>query len=68
VTLRLQGAIKPKQHRRTSRADAAYKINGHDLNQYALTSLGFIPIITGILWLVTQKAQEYLPDSWYKQC
>lgn len=46
-------------------ADAAYKINGHDLNQYALTSLGFIPIISGILWL-TQKAQEYLPDSWYK--
>ena len=26
--------------------DAAYKINAHDLNQYALTSLGFIPIIT----------------------
>ena len=46
--------------------DAAYKINAHDLNQYALTSLGFIPIITGILWLV-QKVQEYLPDSWYKQ-
>ena len=46
--------------------DAAYKINSHDLNQYALTSLGFIPIITGILW-VLNKAQEYLPDSWYQQ-
>ncbi|BAN75761.1 MULTISPECIES: PH domain-containing protein [Lacticaseibacillus] len=46
--------------------DAAYKINSHDLNQYALTSLGFIPIITGILW-VLDKAQEYLPDSWYQQ-
>lgn len=42
--------------------DAAYKINSHDLNQYALTSLGFIPIITGILW-VLDKAQEYLPTA-----
>ena len=46
--------------------DAAYKINSHDLNQYALTSLGFIPFITGMLW-VLNKAQEYLPDSWYQQ-
>lgn len=39
-----------------------YTINGSDLNRYALTSLSFLPIILGLLWLVN-KIQELVPKS-----
>lgn len=42
--------------------EATYVINGSDLNRYALTSLSFIPIVMGILWLIN-KLQELLPKS-----
>lgn len=42
---------------------ARYLISAHDLNVYALTSLGFIPILTGALWL-WGKFDDIVPKGW----
>ena len=42
---------------------ARYTISAHDLNVYALTSLGFIPILTGALWL-WDKFDDIVPKGW----
>ncbi|WP_054664469.1 PH domain-containing protein, partial [Lacticaseibacillus camelliae] len=42
---------------------ARYTISTHDLNLYALTSLGFIPILTGALWL-WDKFDDIVPKDW----
>lgn len=42
-----------------------YAITTHDLNLYALTSLGFFPIIAGLLWLF-DHVTDYVPDTWLK--
>ncbi|MCX2455827.1 PH domain-containing protein [Lacticaseibacillus nasuensis] len=44
-------------------AGPSYRIDAHDLNVFALTSLGFIPIITGMFWLI-DKFTDLAPDSW----
>lgn len=41
----------------------SYTISAHDLNVYALTSLGFIPILTGALWL-WDKFDDLVPKDW----
>lgn len=44
-------------------AELSYTISAHDLNLYALTSLGFIPILTGALWL-WDKFDDIVPKDW----
>lgn len=41
-----------------SQADADYQIDSHDLNLYALSSFGVMPIILGVLYLA-----EKIPDN-----
>ncbi|MFD1125800.1 PH domain-containing protein [Lentilactobacillus raoultii] len=39
----------------------SYRINTHDLNIFALTSFGFLPLL-GILFAIYGKLQDYLPQ------
>ncbi|WP_461226055.1 PH domain-containing protein [Lacticaseibacillus suihuaensis] len=43
--------------------DATYRIAARDLNLYALTSMGFVPIIAVLFWLY-DKADDFLPKGW----
>lgn len=45
-----------------STTDATYRINWSDLNTYALTSMGVIPILLGVLWLY-DKLDDLVPDK-----
>ncbi|WP_173021259.1 PH domain-containing protein [Secundilactobacillus folii] len=42
-------------------AGEKYKISWRDLNTYALTSVGVVPILLGLLWLYS-KLDDLLPD------
>jgi putative membrane protein len=42
--------------------DTTYRINWSDLNTYALTSMGVIPILLGVLWLY-DKLDDLVPDK-----
>ncbi|MHA3066895.1 PH domain-containing protein [Lacticaseibacillus saniviri] len=46
--------------------ELAYTISSSDLNQYAWTSLGVIPILLGALWLFG-RLDDLLPKAWIRQ-
>ncbi|MFB9769980.1 PH domain-containing protein [Lactiplantibacillus modestisalitolerans] len=39
-----------------------YQLNWHDLNVYALSSLGIVPIVVALWWLY-DKAQQLMPEA-----
>ncbi|WP_179393947.1 PH domain-containing protein [Lacticaseibacillus absianus] len=47
----------------TGAPDDSYTADAHALNLYALTSLGVIPIISGLLWVVN-KLEDLAPKAW----
>ncbi|WP_262315301.1 PH domain-containing protein [Lacticaseibacillus parakribbianus] len=47
----------------TAVPDATYRIAARDLNLYALTSMGFVPIIAVLFWLY-DKTDDFLPKGW----
>ncbi|WP_125702345.1 PH domain-containing protein [Lacticaseibacillus daqingensis] len=66
VAVAIEAHRHPDQPVTPTAADApdhTYTADAHALNLYALTSLGVIPIITGLLWLVN-KADDLAPKAW----
>lgn len=43
--------------------DASYQINSHDLHLYALTSLGFLPLLA-VLGTIYNRVDDVLPKAW----
>ncbi|KRM75201.1 PH domain-containing protein [Secundilactobacillus collinoides] len=57
---------QPKQPKIIKNADPTYAINWADLNTYALTSMGLVPILLGI-WALYNKLDDLVPEHFKSQ-
>ncbi|WP_204122958.1 PH domain-containing protein [Lacticaseibacillus mingshuiensis] len=62
-TAELAEALQAITHPEDVAADPTYQINAHDLNLYALSSVGFVPIIVFLLALWQRLPDDAMTDA-----